>query len=625
MLLLGLILLLSNSFAESMAQNEFWIDIGDESDILSPPIMDYVELNVDVQNGDEITASYTQWDCWGGACQSGEPQPNNVLGDWPQDNMERFWIQFVSPSGEQPKITCIDNPGIDDTCTEQIVADEDGIWKVRFGAGVMYEDNTPPSVLWAWGLRNWSITVDNQTPGKGRVWKDAWSIHSSVQGSFSKDFYILAKSSNSPLDCYDKLFQSTNCKGTVFKASFTNSQGYHWRFASNSYGTAFFPPAAEKKYLRESIPLQESYETCLDDYGLVPERYTYENTDPEPEHRIYWSAFPEFFEIENTPTITQGLAFDQFYDSTGGEFSFATDIVSFYEIIIDLDQDGVFDPYSMGSEDIILQGTSWAPGTETRARWSGKTKSGATASPGNYDAKLKSYTEIANFPLQDFERANFEIQKWTGAGFIAKDVFWHDSIAGGSDNLPPSVATQHIWNGVVSNAQTNCYPAAPAVPDLSQTIGDQDIINTWIHGDFDLAGDVTFSIEPVVGATSILVIKELFFDNEDVEGDIIISEPDPNRAIIISLQDALTNAEVQPVPPDVGSHSAGGDIHFNFGQLPEGNYKMVATVNGTPCNPCSMTKYFSVKDMPTTPVPELSFFLVALIALAVLAIASRRK
>jgi len=722
LILIALVLLASSVSAEEMCrrtvplapcttvEDVFWLsDIGSAAE--EAPSRDYTAINVDLKDNEVVAVTYSQWCRWSenSPCSGDSrnnldiyPQPNNNFTDqWPGDNVERFWIQIVPPDEinnpnypgvagviDTTKQIC-DGSGDDaDICTHTITADQDGVWQVRFGSGIVWENGDDP--LWDWGVTNWQIRVQKSdgTWAEGRVWKDEWNMHDSMRGTpWIRDFYVLARSVDSPDECENMLYDGVNdCKGSLFKAKFEDIKSYYFEIVSNSTGITYNPLSGTKEFIRESIPLQPVGSTCLEDALLIPKGYNYDNTDMVPEHRIYWHE-PEFFEQGKKPVIDEPLVFHPSPFGVEGDFTFKTNLDSYYEIMIELDghDSPNYDPYSSEGKDVLLQGR--AVGEEvTSVYWDGYDRSNSQVSGGDYPSILKVYTATANFPLYSFNKTDLKVEKWddVSGAYNTENVYWYDNIVVDDThedyrNLDSAKST-HSWVGCGTSDGgyirygTNCFPTDmtvvecrtdediaervyPCCPwedecvgaeipgrdceftvdtsaiNLKKTYGMGDIINTWALAEFDeLSGTITVS--SVIGIVEIDVSGSFVEGVDPVSGPIRISSPDASRDIVITLSDPITGARI--LETDLSSDGSienpqtipadAATINFNFGSLlPEGAYELEVRVVDNPCQPCSLVKYIAVGPPDITPVPELSDLLVALMAIAAVGIIAFSK
>ncbi|MAG21915.1 MAG: hypothetical protein CL943_01235 [Candidatus Diapherotrites archaeon] len=624
---MALLVLLPLAFAEGMDDTEFYL-IVDSFDIDLVPDPNYVSLNVDVKKYETIKAEYNRW-------FSNDNTSNCDYGNSPTVPLDRqpssnYWIQFVSPSGELSNESC--NLDYND-CLIPKTANEEGVWQVRFGAGITGAScDGLQNQKFTWGVKNWKINIVGTN--KGRVWNDTWHL-STRGGVFTRNFFVLAKSLDSPESCRTELFGG-DCKGELFREQFVRSDGFNWVAVSNSSGLTYSNAGVETN-LRYSVPLQRDSETCLD--TLLPERYTSTNTTIDPEHRIYLIR-PEFFEKTLAPQLTQTLSHTTFDAQKGVRFSFTTNTKVYYELILDLDFPlNGFDPYSPGAKDVIFEGVAEG-NVPVVINWHGINKIGDPVGLGQYDAYLRIYSATAHFPLLDFEMGNLSIAKLNdGGSFETQEVYWHDSIAGGSDNL--AGGDVHSWTGcsrpndVSINPLTNCFPfgfdnvdcqhryvfdccpADRSEPRLDLTLGDNDLVNTWVYGDFEEVPSHSFEVHSIIGVNEI-GIPTILYDGDEFAGNIIIVNSEAGRELEVSVFDAITNQQLSTSTITLQG-GASETIAITFGILDLGNYRVVAEIADTPCLPCRKEKNIVVIVKPREfNIPEIEPITILLVLFSVL-------
>jgi outer membrane protein OmpA-like peptidoglycan-associated protein len=125
-----------------------------------------------------------------------------------------------------------------------------------------------------------------------------------------------------------------------------------------------------------------------------------------------------------------------------GRFRFDTTVAGTYQIICDLDDNGVFDRAS--SSDLLLLGTA-AAGTNT-VSWDGRNEAGELLAPGTYDCRVEVHVGETHWVGHDIETAFEGLRMFTVSGVsgtrTGRPMYWNDTeVTTGDVNMPNGQAS----------------------------------------------------------------------------------------------------------------------------------------------------------------------------------------
>jgi fimbrial isopeptide formation D2 family protein/uncharacterized repeat protein (TIGR01451 family) len=250
------------------------------------------------------------------------------------------------------------------------------------------------------GVAAWDITVRdaNNTVGssrKGRVFTNYIAMNMGANArQLSSQFYIQTKdgyryrTDMNNVDPFGFIFFSNN-RGFIDKTN--NSTLYHSAKAPDNSLNPFY---GNVQVQRPDVP-----DTTTDTTHLV--FFNLPDTDT-----LVFLGIPTVAPIPPTPTNFQfvgpnGTTGNQTYVGVGGNFVFDVPERGSYSIIIDTNNDGIYDQ----SSDRLLQNIA-VPGTNS-AFWDGKDASGNNVSPlpnnNPYNAQIKFRAGEYHFPMLDAE------------------------------------------------------------------------------------------------------------------------------------------------------------------------------------------------------------------------------
>jgi hypothetical protein len=185
--------------------------------------------------------------------------------------------------------------------------------------------------------------------------------------------------------------------------------------------------------------------------------------------------------------------FDCAVAGSSATFRFTTDSHGSYNLMIDLDHDGRYEPPA----EILLAGTA-EPGPNI-VTWDGKTRAGEAIAVGTYNVKLSMRIGEFHFVGQDIETANPGLRIFSvnppklGVTPQPARMYWNDAkindralkiepevtpaegISSGSFSDAP-VCSAPGWAGTVN---AHCWGSFTSDPTTSP--GDERYIDTWVH------------------------------------------------------------------------------------------------------------------------------------------------
>lgn len=330
-------------------------------------------------------------------------------------------------------------------------APEVGAYRIDFAG----ETEIMPDGVDAPNTRYWAvrvITTQGQEAQLGRVHSSFWWFNSHSFGSnpTSADFYALVPSGGEG--------------HYVFVIDFEQMSGYIYQIFANSLGNVDTP---SRSWCQHGDPLDS---ICSDKdaqhptHQLVPEYEIYLNYPDRVEAPV---VSPEIKEFEfNDEVGSRSLSPNGDGRQDVGAFTFEASVPGTYRIIIDTDQDGVFD----SSKDMLLAGSAHT-GANTVA-WSGQGADGEALPAGEYRVQLSLTVGETHFPMVDIEDNSLGLKIWQAPepGMrVPVTMYWDDTPIGGDSSLPAGTQEPHAWR----------YD--PSHPDLGVG-GNLMSMDTWVRG-----------------------------------------------------------------------------------------------------------------------------------------------
>ncbi|MEL6459141.1 MAG: isopeptide-forming domain-containing fimbrial protein [Cyanobacteria bacterium J06621_15] len=459
-------------------------------------------------------------------------------------------------------------------------ATETGIYEVEFhspggggnpptrsGTEQFPTNNTQRQTVSAWDI---TIRDSGGNPKMGRVFTNYVAVNMGANNqSLNSEFFIqtkdgfLYRTAMNGLDPFAFIFFG-NSRGFIDRTD--NSTLYHSAKADNNQLSPF----------QGNVEVQspEVPDTLTDITHLT----FFNPPDPETLDKL---EIPRTPAIPATPTNFKftggsGGSGNQTFVGVGGNFSFDSISAGSYEIIIDTDEDGIFDP----SKDRVLQNIATVGSNVVS--WDGQDADGNNLGPrvnnDPYDARIRLRTGEYHFPMLDAESNPngfvIEMQNPPTAfptGFNEFTVYYDD------DNYTTSNGTNVSLDG---SGATNPRNAATGIDSSTGT-------HSFSGGYGDFKGIDTWSYFPSEGTSTNLIITNdksanvrgrksvRFLEDKDSSGTVTVGDTveytitytnntpdattDANNFII---EDNLP-AQLTYNSASISSQTAGNDITIN--------------------------------------------------------------
>jgi MYXO-CTERM domain-containing protein len=405
----------------------------------------------------------------------------------------------------------------DDHTWQSVVANEEGNWRINF----IGEDETLTGS--GSSVRFFEIDVadaQGTSINGGRVHTPLWRMNAhSFRFGAPTDFFVRA---------------GDQAAATIFLVDFADLRGFRYQIKANTLGLSEHPRASwcqtgdpnamtgeceERSALREPNHLGTSRYDIFLNYP-----------DPAP------AALPapridnlQFNDAAGTATISPNG--DGVQDT--GVFTFESNTEGTYQIVIDTDRDGIFDP----TFDRSLDGE--ARFGDNTAEWDGMGPDGQPMAPARYAFQVRLISAEVHFPMIDIETntAGFVINRQNGRDLapVPTTMFWDDRavrqdrhLIADTDDVLTTVpdgsslgaqAQRRRWEqyrglryelvdgepSVVVDAQ-----GAPALQDIPLSM------DTWVEGDAFATRTVTCrTCEGPIGDIGVGPVDEIIDTDED--------------------------------------------------------------------------------------------------------------
>ncbi|MEO0329872.1 MAG: hypothetical protein AAF217_14915 [Pseudomonadota bacterium] len=459
---------------------------------------------------------------------------------------------------------------------------EEGIYEVEFRSTNDSSDPTARSTTASFtsnqniSVGAWDITVkdSSETIKNGRVFTNYVALN--MGGSSRKlnsEFFIQTKDGF----LYRTKMNELDPFGFLF---FGNSRGF-LDYGNDNIPTTLYRSA--KAGNNDLNPFQGNVRVQRPD---VPDTLT------DITHRVFFNRpDPDTLIALGIPTVatpppqpsnfefTGAASGNQTYVGAGGNFSFSTTDKGSYEIIIDTDTDGVYDP----SKDRILQDVTTG-GSEV-VTWDGKDANGVDLPrrPNNapYNARIRLRTGEYHFPMLDAES--------NPKGFVIEML--------NPPNLPAEFSPFTIYyndenyttrNGTLVSLDESGEPRTPGTPSnprnastgINSSLGEHKFSNSY--GDF--LGIDTWAYFPSDASFAQVIITlgnvsgTLYQDN-DGEDDFDSGEPRLPKDITLRLyNDANGNNVIDP-GEEIATTVTDDNGDYIFDEVPDGDYKIKVDIN----------------------------------------------
>ncbi|WP_251555126.1 Ig-like domain-containing protein, partial [Neobacillus muris] len=306
----------------------------------------------------------------------------------------------------------------------------------------------------------WDITIADRSGSEktGRVYANYLALNmGGNEKELNSKLYILTK------DGYQYLTDMNGIDpfGFIF---FSNNRG----FIDNTGKTLYHSVA----YSNSTGQLDGGNAKILNPSGP--------DTETDVTHRIFFnkpsSDLPSDVPIHaEAPPVPSGFSFKAAagshiaYIGEGGQFEFSMPKKATYQLIIDTNKDGSFDP----TADLVLENVSKA-GSNT-VSWNGKDQNGNNLPVGDYKVKLMAKGGEYHFPMLDVENApegiKIELQNQPyafPAGLKPTTIYYDDSRLTGPGATNPISALKGI-------------DSATGVRGFTNDFGNNRAIDTWTY------------------------------------------------------------------------------------------------------------------------------------------------
>ncbi|MDO3410003.1 S-layer homology domain-containing protein [Saccharibacillus sp. CPCC 101409] len=449
-----------------------------------------------------------------------------------------------------------------------VEADSEGWWKIEFHGTTAKEDpkvvkvndNFPTGTEQKGTVAAWDITVtdSSRTPKEGRTFS----------------YYLSLNMGGNGANLYSKLFILTK-DGFQYETDLNGIDPYGFGFFSNNRG---FTDSSGKTLYHSSTMKNSALQG-----GIKVQDPTLPDTETDKTHRIFFNV-PSSDLPGNVPTEPRPLADitdgsfrftgkDTEYPSAspgaGGEFSFEAGKSGTYQLVIDTNRDGSFNPAS----DRVLENTFGA-GTN-RTVWDGKDRAGTVLPEGRYNAKLIIKGGEYHFPMLDVESANNGIKikalnqpktPALPAGVNESTIYWDDTNYTTSSGTPAVTTNINLDPGASQLAAsprdaTAGQDSSGGSRGFTNNYGDQKAIDTWTYFPGP-SYSAAFTVKPAVSG--------LVFVDLNKNGAREAGEPG-----FVSAKVTITGADKLPYPVITDENGAyrfsAGSGSVNAGlSLPDG-------------------------------------------------------
>lgn len=459
-------------------------------------------------------------------------------------------------------------------------ATEPGIYEVEFRSRNDNGDPTPRGVTQSFtsnqrrSVAAWDITVkDGDTIKTGRVFTNYVALNmGSSSRELNSEFFIQTKD------------------GFLYRTKMNGLDPYGFLFFGNSRGFL--------DYGNDNIPTTLYRSAKADDNDLNPfqgnvrvQRPDVADTLTDITHRVFFNQpDPETLgELGIPPTATPppqpsnfeftgAASGNQTYVGAGGNFSFDTTSKGSYEIIIDTDTDGIYDP----SKDRILQNVTIG-GSEV-VNWDGKDANGIDLPrrPNNapYTARIRLRTGEYHFPMLDAESNpnGFEIEMLNPpasrpAGFNPSTIYYNDENYTTRNGTPVNLDKSGAGKGTPTNPRnaSTGIDSSSGEHEFSGEYGDFLGIDTWAYFPSDASfANVIITLGDVSGT---------LYEDSDGEDDFDSGEPRLPKDITLTLYNDANGNNIVDTGEEIDTTVTDDNGDYIFDEVPDGDYKIKVDTN----------------------------------------------
>ena len=454
-----------------------------------------------------------------------------------------LFITMTDPTGsaEQHELTPLagrfgDEVSVTPTSVDaplQISVPEDGIYRFSFTQFVAPWDISVTAVPVP------SVDPMNPEGERGRLYAEQWSFNAgtfSNAGATDSDFYVVTPA-------------GTEGSNYVWLLDFEGLAGYVYDVAGNSLG---LPPPDSRT----------SQAGAVVGYGAFA-----------PEHNVYLNLPVTALGPSATPSVTfSGVSGSGMtLEGAGGQFRFQSNVAGTYQVVIDTDRNGEYDPTT---SDAVVAGSCVIGGND--AVWDGLDGFGATVPSSVVPYTARLYLRIGEFHFAgwDIETAKpglsiVGVDPQTDAQWSTQ-MFWDDrAILTGNPNDDPDPA-ETVLDGVASSSTRhewgNFHGAGP---------GNIAYVDTWVFG-AESSDDHALEVHALAA---------------DADGDGVTNaadsfpcDPTLSSTLFIPAEGvsaAVFYEDMWPTPGDLDFNDLVLAYNYAFGLDSEGKVRVI-TVNFTP-------------------------------------------
>ncbi len=410
-----------------------------------------------------------------------------ISNEYPSGTASRNAWCALSFAVEKDGVGHCTNAKPEPSAWHEITADSAGDWMLNLvGEPETIADGTGAST------RYFDVRVKDREGNalKGRLHTPRWIMHAhsfatetESYGTNAK-FYVL-----SPV--------GSNAYGAdgahVFKIDFDDLSGFRFQLFANNEG---IKGHSGQSWCQFDSPTQgENGITC----PTYAERHSL--AVAEPDYQIYLNYPTPAFYSAKVPEITNA----KFEDSVGsisispngdgrqdvGWFKFDSNIPGTGLVIVDTDQDGVFDPMKDWSKRKNI-----VAGSNT-VMWDGTDINGNFVGDGWYSFEIRVMASETHMPMIDIEKNSkgFTISKVSSydASFEPTAMFWNDTAIRSESSLVNANDVLTTWPNGSSENQRRYWEQRTAAGVLSEDgLDDMPMIfDTWAYGNVSVQKKVT--------------------------------------------------------------------------------------------------------------------------------------
>jgi cysteine-rich repeat protein len=355
------------------------------------------------------------------------------------------------------------------------------------------------------GTSSWSVDVVNGATTKtGRLWSDDWIFFS---GSF-------ANTSAQNISYYAVAPGGAPGRSAVMEMKFAGLQGNFYHVIANQTGSVITPG--------KSVPQNtDGSQPNLNTHVPITSRVPLYLTEPENASYTPLTATVSQQVFQGVPGNTCGVV----GTGTPGLFKFDVDISNgTYQIVCDINRDGVLDPSS--PNDLFLGGFTTSP--STAVVWDGKLH-GVAVPAATYECKIS--VNVGEFHFMGFDiETSFQGLRMYNLGVgsphprTAVNMFWDDSAVLASPlvvevTMPAPVSRPGPISSPISGLASGLYASLAVASTNPSTAGQNS--RAWGNFSADSRGNNTLLDTYAIATSSspVQIAVEAIDGNQDTDGD----------------------------------------------------------------------------------------------------------